>query len=1178
MASVTNRPAYRHDETQRRVRHPLGVVRKYIRSYVVFEGAALATLFLAAWFWVGLVLDWGVFKLFAFDWIQELRDVAPGARNDWWLRLVVLVALGLGLLALLLFKVGMRWVREFNDRAVALVLERRFPRELGDRLITAVEIADPAKAEKYGFSRAMVEKTCNDAADRVEKLPVSDVFNWRRLRGLWLLVIAATVGVYVLVGIASCALAGILGDSPSPLAFAWRFHDTATTWAERNVLLMDSYWPRHAYLEMVRFPHTKNDPLEMRVGETAQPPALVVRAYQWVVADRAASGGWRPLRWADLRDHNLVPEEVLAEAEALPPDWPHWVVDLDELSSEVPVVAEPTNREGAAAPTRLVPVSWQGKGSGEVRRRATAARLGADDRAAIETMLDWRTWTIDRLRQQKEDPQVRQALRTDPPGAWDRLENVFAHLEELADSPSMARRLRKLELPETIMATFRGDKTKKETPGSDPVAGKFTIPLTSLSESLTFRIRAADYWTPTYRITLVPPPRFAELLMDRAEPAYLHYRLQGDDQSPLRGKKQLIIGERLSTDGDANAIEVPLGSSLKLRARTDRMLREPGAGGAPVRVKAPEVFDKGVIVPESDAVQLDADRKGFTLAFAKVDRPIEFSFEFFDEDNVRGQRRVKIAPRADERPRVEKVELLVSLRKPRFKAAGKAAGPAAPGTPTDAYLITPEAILPFGGALSDDVMLVRAGWSYSVEPIEVELIGGGGKGSLPTLVLNGTERQIRTNIAMTAWQLLPGSTQPLAGAAYLTWVERVLKSDLVKARAKLPEVFVPMEEFERVLAGRSLTDVPLGKLAELLASGQAPPRRPRWEHQLKDEAPFNVGRLKLKPEETSAPQPHYIVRLAVVATDNDIETGQPYTDAKGNIARGQTNRSKTQFKFLVVSENELLTQIGLEEELLYEKLERASDKVKNALTATEDQVRKAGAGVDANPVVLRMNEVRKAVQDASSLGREVQTAYGNILKEMEVNRVAKDRRDKIQNKIFYPLDDVTRQPDGSFAKTEDSVHKALAALEEAAAANKNAGPADVMNLRETEKHLTRLNDELNSILIAMGDNLSEAKALELLVSMEQRQRKIRDKARLVETKITEDLLKGLLDPEKEKKQPEKKQSFKTIEPSAIPVGIHERDDRAELHPAVMDRKETGILLRTRHSVVIMASALGAAYR
>lgn len=1175
MASVTNRPGYRHDETQRRVRHPLDVVRKYIRTYVVLEGAALALLFLAAWFWIGLVLDWGVFKLFAFDWIQELRDVTPGARNDLWLRLVILVALGLGLLALLLFKVGLRWVREFNDRAVALVLERRFPRELGDRLITAVEIADPARAEKYGFSRAMIEKTCNDAAERVEKLPVSEVFNWHRLRGLWLLVAAATVGVYVLVGLVSCALAGALGENPSPVAFAWRFHDTATTWTERNALLLDSYWPRRAYLEMVRFPHTKNDPLEMRLGESAQPPALVVRAYQWVIADRAAPGGWRPLRWADLREHDLVPDEVLAEAEAaVPPDWPHWLVDLDELSPEVAVVAEAGSRPGAEAPVGLVPVSWQGKASGEVRRRAAAARLGASDRAAIESMLDWHTWSIDRLYQQKETPQVRQSLRTEPPGAWDRLENVFAHLQEQADAPSMARRLRKLEVPETVLATFRGEKTKKETPGSEPVAGKFTIPLTSLSESLTFRIRAADYYTPTHRITLVPPPRFAELLMDRAEPAYLHYRLLGDDQSPLKGKKQLIVGERLSTDGDANAIEVPLGSSLKLRARTDRVLREPGVGGAPVRVKAPEVFDKGVIVPDSDAVTLDADRKGFALGFAKVERPIEFAFEFFDEDNVRGQRRIKIVPRADERPRVEKVELLVGLRKPRFKAAGKTAGPAAPGTPTDAYLITPEALLPFGGALSDDVMLVRAGWSYSIEPIDVELIGsGGGKGSLPTLVLNGTERQIRTNLALTAWQLLPGSTQPLAGPAYLAWLERVLKSDLVKARAKLPEVFVPMEEFERVLAGRSLTDVPLNKLAELLAGGQAPPRRPRWEHQLKDEAPFNVSRLKLKPEELSAPQPHYIVRLAVVATDNDVETGPPYTDIKGHVAHGQTSRSKTQFKFLVVSENELLTQIGLEEELLYEKLERASDKVKNALTATEDQARKAAAGVDANPVVLRMNEVRKAVQDASALGREVQSAYGNILKEMEVNRVAKDRRDKIQNKIFYPLDDVTRQPDGSFAKTEDAVHKALGALEDAAAANKAAGPADVANLRETEKHLTRLNDELNSILIAMGDNLSEAKALELLVSMEQRQRKIRDKARMVEKKITEDLLEGVLNPGGSKKQPEKKQSLRSIEPPAVPAGVRQRDGRAELRSVVPNGKETGIWLRPRVSVVIMASAL-----
>src|SRR5579864_5270318 len=94
MASVTTpRSKYEHDENQRRVRHPLQLLRKYIRTYVALEGTALVLLFLAGWFWIGLALDYGAFRLFAFDWVQELRDISPQPESATWIRLIVLLAL-----------------------------------------------------------------------------------------------------------------------------------------------------------------------------------------------------------------------------------------------------------------------------------------------------------------------------------------------------------------------------------------------------------------------------------------------------------------------------------------------------------------------------------------------------------------------------------------------------------------------------------------------------------------------------------------------------------------------------------------------------------------------------------------------------------------------------------------------------------------------------------------------------------------------------------------------------------------------------------------------------------------------------------------------------------------------------------------------------------------------------
>src|SRR5262245_60623048 len=58
-----------------RIRHPLQAVRATIRKYVLLESAALAVILLAAWFWIGLALDWGLFAIFSVDWILELQNL-----------------------------------------------------------------------------------------------------------------------------------------------------------------------------------------------------------------------------------------------------------------------------------------------------------------------------------------------------------------------------------------------------------------------------------------------------------------------------------------------------------------------------------------------------------------------------------------------------------------------------------------------------------------------------------------------------------------------------------------------------------------------------------------------------------------------------------------------------------------------------------------------------------------------------------------------------------------------------------------------------------------------------------------------------------------------------------------------------------------------------------------------
>ncbi len=311
MATVEHpKSSFKRDDIQRRVRDPLQRLRSYLRSYVTAEGLALLTLYVALWFWIGLLLDFGFFKLFGLDWVQ----VAPYS-----LRAVALAGLVIGLVALVVSKVLFRLLRDFRDSALALLLERRFSSVLGDRLITAVELSDPHLAERYGYSQPMIDQTVRDAVERVDQLDVAQVFDWRRLRRYGLAVAILTLGVYLLVACVYCLAARARVSD-----FVGSFQNVATIWFERNILLANTIWPRKAYLELVSFPVNG----DLRVGRNAPSPALHVRALKWVIADAAAPEGWRALCWTDLSPQLLGMDPTSLR---LPESWRQATVDQIEM-------------------------------------------------------------------------------------------------------------------------------------------------------------------------------------------------------------------------------------------------------------------------------------------------------------------------------------------------------------------------------------------------------------------------------------------------------------------------------------------------------------------------------------------------------------------------------------------------------------------------------------------------------------------------------------------------------------------------------------------------------------------------------------------------------------------------------------------------------------------------------
>jgi hypothetical protein len=309
-------------ESGRKVASPLQQMRGIIRLYVTVEGCAALVAYAALCFWIGLLLDYGIFKITGLDWIHLLGRPVRGG---------VLACLLIGLVILVTVKVVGRLMCEFRAPALALLLERRFPKLFGDRLITAVELADPKKASRYGYSQVMLDQTIEEAAGLVDQAPVHDVFNWRRLRRSVVTAFALSMGVYLLVACSYCGLARAFAEKPDGLVdFVQRFNQVSGIWFERNVLLRHVPWPRRALLEVVDFPGQ-----EKRVGRSPG-MTLNVQAYRWVIVDedRDNRDGWRPLRWADL--HRFVNEVPGLEGDLRPPKWPADRIDempVDEIES-----------------------------------------------------------------------------------------------------------------------------------------------------------------------------------------------------------------------------------------------------------------------------------------------------------------------------------------------------------------------------------------------------------------------------------------------------------------------------------------------------------------------------------------------------------------------------------------------------------------------------------------------------------------------------------------------------------------------------------------------------------------------------------------------------------------------------------------------------------------------------
>src|SRR5262245_3039808 len=179
---------------------------------------------IAAWFWVdGLVrVLWLALGLIAVD-----------LAIDWFFRLdkpqrLVMLGLMIGVIA---WRVYRRLVRPLSatmsDDALALSVEAS-NKQLGQSLISALQLSRLEDVESHGMSPALVAQTVHHGTAAAERVRFANVLDGREFR-LNALLLAIALGMFAVVGY------GIVTTS------------TLSIWFNRNILLGYATWPQKTY-------------------------------------------------------------------------------------------------------------------------------------------------------------------------------------------------------------------------------------------------------------------------------------------------------------------------------------------------------------------------------------------------------------------------------------------------------------------------------------------------------------------------------------------------------------------------------------------------------------------------------------------------------------------------------------------------------------------------------------------------------------------------------------------------------------------------------------------------------------------------------------------------------------------------------------------------------------------
>lgn len=937
---------------------------------------------------------------------------------------------------------------EFRDPALALVLERRFPKLLGDRLITAVELNDTRRAAEYGYSAVMLEKTIHDAADRVNELDPAEVFNWKRLYWQAGIAVVLTAGAYLVVCL---ALGFIQPRSQRPnlmevnagqqeevaggsfLSGFPRFHDTSTIWFERNVLLSNTRWPRKVHLEVVEPSRERH-----KIGEgeslDADSRRMVVRALEWVIADDSVNEGWRALLWKDLNPKLLG---------------------------------------GATVPSITFPGEW-----------------------SVGMWYPSKGLSVDEIMHKINSPQVDLLKEQDRKD----LKTLRAALIKRAGETSMSRTMRRLELPREVTIKYDGEETRVEKKMTKKSPFLFTDRIPDLKElefssdrsgedrEVTYTLRSEDYISDSRSIIAVPRPRFAKVVKDERHPAYFYYSAE---EGFIKGKTQLLPLQTISPD--TTEIQFFKGSTLILNMETTKPLKEKG-----VRI----VTQKGS-VPLGNSVKVEQiDERNITTTIKDVNGILKFEYELIDQDNVKGTQPLTINLVVDKAPFSSESAIIRSepsrilrMVNDRFIVTADAVIPVNFDILDDHGLSSLGYVYSVQQTLSPEGQARRAAMAAGGIGLPI--------GATPwTGVMTAGYQQRLLTLIQTDTKTIKGR-KPVPHFQQLIDAQR-RRDNAKEIDALLKQRAVPDTELLRVYKFWQPDNIqdpnPLEEFLndpELDMDNLNPQELKGFD--------LMAALPQLKAAELDV-QPRYAMQLYVEARDNNIERSGGVGVGQSRVFP-ITVVSETELLFEISKEEQ---QIYDNFNVVVNKIREARKLLKNDLDLIKsdlgtDKERLEGLFVAAG---VRLDEVEKKLVEGEQESILVYNNYYRIFLEMRTNRVKSNMVEKVYSGIVRPLYRIQDEEFGISRKSVSDYSKSLASTEPTEAKQKTVGQKGESTLATLDNLINQLQLVLDKMkgITDLRELINKLKVIEegqLQTSERLLERKI-----LLQKQLLEDALKG----------------------------------------------------------------------